>query len=168
MEQLGIKPLALITQVVNFLIMVFILTKVLYNPILNNLKKRREEIEKGLKFSKEMEEEKARLEEEKQKKLQEAQEEAKLIIDEAKKTAKKKEAEILLKAKNEANLLLEKTKKDNEITRKEMERSVRKDTIDIAFKVTQKLIGNILSEQQQHKVIKAKLKQLENLINDKY
>ncbi|MBI4990547.1 hypothetical protein HZB96_00460 [Candidatus Gottesmanbacteria bacterium] len=36
MEKLGVEPVQLLTQVFNFLVMVFLLTKVLYKPILRS------------------------------------------------------------------------------------------------------------------------------------
>ena len=41
MEQLGIEPLQLITQILNFAVLVFFLNKYLYKPILNTLETRK-------------------------------------------------------------------------------------------------------------------------------
>lgn len=48
MEQLGIDAKLLVAQMVNFLIIVFVLSKILYKPILTMLDKRRKEIEKRI------------------------------------------------------------------------------------------------------------------------
>lgn len=51
MEQLGIEPQLLLAQLVNFLIILFVLSKLLYKPILGMIEKRKKEIAEGsLKF----------------------------------------------------------------------------------------------------------------------
>ena len=48
MENIGIEPYQLLTQVINFALMIFILTKLLYKPILKGLEERKKKIEEGL------------------------------------------------------------------------------------------------------------------------
>ncbi|MEK7165189.1 MAG: ATP synthase F0 subunit B, partial [Patescibacteria group bacterium] len=85
MEKLGIDIWLLFTQVVNFTIMVVVLNKFLYQPILRMLKERQQKIEAGLANA-----QKSLIEEEKQVKkraevLADAREEARAIIETAKK-----------------------------------------------------------------------------------
>ena len=54
MEKLGIEPILLLTQVINFTILVVVLTKFLYKPILKMLDERKKKIEEGLTLSREM------------------------------------------------------------------------------------------------------------------
>src|SRR5690242_6061309 len=47
-EQFGIEPLLLASQVFNFLVLLYILKRFLYKPVLEILKKREEKIKQGL------------------------------------------------------------------------------------------------------------------------
>ena len=85
MEQLGIEPKLLLAQIVNFLIIVFVLSKVLYKPVLSMLEKRRKEIAEGLAISDRMRLEEEKFQEKKAARLEVARKEAKTIIEEAKK-----------------------------------------------------------------------------------
>ena len=106
MENIGIQPIYLIAQIINFGILVFILTKLLYKPILKMLDERKHRIEEQMILASKMKEEFENDEKKRQQILISAKEEAKKIIDVAKKTGKKEEAEIIQKAKNEAQLFL--------------------------------------------------------------
>src|ERR1035437_2709692 len=83
LKNFGFDPILLVAQIVNFLIILFLLKKFLYKPVLDMLKKRKDDIEKGVKDAEEgrLTLEKA-LEEEK-KILRIAQEQSKKIIDDA-------------------------------------------------------------------------------------
>ncbi len=54
MEKLGIDPVMLVTQIINFAILAFILTKFLYKPILKLLDERQKKIAEGLELSQKM------------------------------------------------------------------------------------------------------------------
>jgi len=56
MEKLGIEPTLLLAQILNFLIIAFVLTKILYKPILQLLDKRKKTIEEGLRLTQKMQE----------------------------------------------------------------------------------------------------------------
>jgi len=51
MEKLGIEPSLLLAQIINFAIIVVVLSKLLYKPILSMLEKRKREIEESLRLT---------------------------------------------------------------------------------------------------------------------
>ena len=55
LNQFGVQPILLAAQVVNFLILLFILKKFLYGPILKVLDSRKKTIEQSLKNAEEIE-----------------------------------------------------------------------------------------------------------------
>ena len=67
MEKLGINTTLFLTQMVNFLIMVFILQRFLYKPILKMIKERQEKISDGLALAENMAGEKEKLGKEREK-----------------------------------------------------------------------------------------------------
>ena len=81
LHNLGIEPLLLIAQIVNFLLLLFILKKFLYNPVINMLNDRTKKIEESLKQAKEIEEKRIEIEKEKIKEILKARKEAEQILE---------------------------------------------------------------------------------------
>lgn len=160
MEQLGIAPLQLITQIFNFLVMVFLLNKLLYKPILKALEERKKRISEGLAYTQKMEEEAEKSEKKRQEIINKAKEEAGKIIDDSKAAGKKLEAEIVQKAHNEAQNILEKARIDIEREKQEMEIDLRTKTVEIAESWVEAVLGNVLSEKSQKNIINKKISDL--------
>lgn len=85
----GIDAKLLAAQAVNFGVLLFILWKFAYRPILNMLRERREGIERGLAMTQDAERRMARIAELQQEKLREAEEKALAIVSRAEETAKR-------------------------------------------------------------------------------
>lgn len=164
MDKLGIQPLQLLMQTINFVILAVVLTKVLYKPVLKSLEARRKKIAEGLEYA-----EKARLEAERGEKkraevLIRAKEEGRRIVEESKKAGKQREEEIVEKAHKEAADLLEKAKLDREAARVDMEKSVQKDSIELAAAMLERVIPQLLSSQAQKTLVDKKLQLLSKMV----
>lgn len=160
MEKLGIELPQLLTQVVNFTIMVFILTKFLYKPILKTLEERKRKIEEGLKFTEKVKEEIEKTEKNRQEIIDKAKTEARQIIEETKNSAKRLESEIITKAHKEAEEILIKGRKELEQEKIEMEKAVSKHTVDIAAHMVEKLLNKMLSKEDHEALIEKKLREI--------
>lgn len=163
MDKLGIEPKLLLAQIVNFLIITVILTKLLYKPILNMLAKRKKEIEEGLKLTAKMREEEEKFEQKKLKMLETTRKEAQGIIDEARKQAGEEEKEIITEAHKEAEQIVQKGKEDAQAARVEMEKDVRGDAVELAVAMSKRLLAKVLSPEDQHKLIAKNIKELESV-----
>lgn len=157
MDKIGVNPINLLTQVFNFTILVVLLTKLVYKPVLEALEKRRKKIEEGLALTEKLTQEKEDLERQKTKIIAEAGKEAKAIIDKARSQGKKVEQEVIVEARVAASEIIERGKKDVEIRMKEMEEQLVKETIDMAALLTQKLIGDVLDREKQQAMLKKKV-----------
>ncbi len=160
MEKLGIELPQLLTQVVNFTIMVFVLTKFLYKPILKTLEERKRKIEEGLKFTEKVKEEIEKTEKNRQEIMDKAKTEARQIIEETKNSAKRLESEIITKAHKEAEEILIKGRKELEQEKIEMEKAVSKHTVDIAAHMVEKLLNKMLSKEDHEALIEKKLREI--------
>ncbi len=160
MEKLGIELPQLLTQVVNFTIMVFVLTKFLYKPILKTLEERKRKIEEGLKFTEKVKEEIEKTEKNRQEVMDKAKTEARQIIEETKNSAKRLESEIITKAHKEAEEILIKGRKELEQEKIEMEKAVSKHTVDIAAHMVEKLLNKMLSKEDHEALIEKKLREI--------
>lgn len=163
MEQLGIEPVLLIAQIVNFSVIVFVLSKLLYKPILDMLDKRRTEIEKGLKLSEKMQAEEEKFNERKAKLLEAAKADARRIIEEAKKFAKEKEKEIMDEAQKEAASVIERGRAEVREIHENLKKDIQKEAVDLAVAMTKRLTEKVLTANDQHKLISVQLKQLEKV-----
>ncbi|MBI2032792.1 MAG: F0F1 ATP synthase subunit B [Candidatus Levybacteria bacterium] len=102
LKDFGVNPLLLIGQIINFLIILFLLKRYMYRPILDIIKKREEAVKEGIKNA-----------EEGQKKLEEA------VV---------KEKEILSNARAQAEKMLISAREESEELKGQIEETTRKDT----------------------------------------
>lgn len=158
MEQLGIEPLQLATQVFNFLIMVAVLTRFLYKPILKVLKERREKIAQGLEYTEKMKAEVEKSEAKRAAILARAKEEAGAIIEESKKAGKQVEAEIIARAHDESRAIIEKGKADVELERGEMEKKLKEHFVSVATAIATKVLESTMSPTMHRTIIQKKIK----------
>ena len=161
MEQLGIEPNLLLAQIVNFLIIFFVLSKLLYKPILGMLEKRKKEIAVGLELTEKMRAEEEKLNVKKEKVLEDARKEGKNIIEAARKDADAQAKEIIEAAHTQAQGIVAKGKEDVGELRVNMEKDVRRAAVDIAQAMTKQLVSQVLSPADQHKLITKHIKELE-------
>lgn len=158
MEQLGIQPVQLLTQLFNFAIMVFVLSKLLYKPILKSLDVRRKKIAEGLEYAEKMKAETEKTESKRQAIVNSAKDEAHKIIEESRKTGKSVEAEIIEKAHEEERAILEKGRSELEMERSEMEKRLKEQTVAVAEAIATKVLESTLTIKDHHSIIEKKIK----------
>lgn len=163
MEQLGIQPSLLLAQIVNFAIIAFVLTKLLYKPILTMLEKRKKEIQTGLALTEKMKLEEEKLKVKQDKLLDAARADARQILEKAKQDAAAEEKQIVAEAHTEAAAVLEKAKAEAERMHLDMRKDVQKEAVRLAQAMTEQLVKSILSQQDQHKLINQQIKKLETV-----
>lgn len=156
MEALGIDFKLIIAQIFNFLVLLFVLKKFLYKPLLKIFAERKAKIEEGLVNSEKIKKELEEIESGKQKILLAAQKEAADLILEQRKFAQKEKEEIIEEARIKAG---EEVKKGMALAKVEMEKArgeLKKEAITIAESLTKKILLG-LSQEEQHKLIKDSL-----------
>lgn len=153
MEKLGIEPSLLLAQIINFSIIVVVLTKFLYKPILAMLAKRKKEIEEGLAITERMRVQEEKLGARKERLLSEARKEARVILEDAKKQAKDVEQEIVATAHKEAGEIIEKAKREASATHDALAGDIRKEVVELAAAMAKQLVSSVLSPGDQHTLI---------------
>ena len=81
LRNFGFEPVFFVAQIINFSLIVVVLTKFLYKPIIAILKKRKGEIEEGLALTEKLRSEEEKLNQKREKILEAARKEAQEIID---------------------------------------------------------------------------------------
>lgn len=164
MEQLGIEPKLLLAQIINFSIIVFVLTKLLYKPILKILEKRRSDIEESLARAEKLKREEEKFKQKGEKLLDEARYEGRKILEEARKQGTLAEKEIIAEAHAQASDVVKKGKAEVARMKEEMEKGVRQQAVTLAIAMAKRLLTGVLSEKDQHRVISEQLKELEKVV----
>lgn len=166
LKDFGVNPILLGAQIINFLIIFYLLKRFLYKPVLSVLKKRENEIKKGIDDA---EQAKKTLEdaEDKEKKILKT---ARLKADEMLKNAKIQSDELLKesgeRSRKQADKLLtearEAIKVESEKAEKELMKKVGKLTIDMF----EKSMKNLIDRDQQVILLKKAEERLKNSGNE--
>lgn len=159
-EQFGINPLLLAAQVVNFLLLLFILKKVLYGPILKMLDQRKETIAQGLKNAEQIEKTLLKTEEDREKTLEKASLEATKLLEEATKTANQIVEESRVKASEEIAELVKKGQESVAAEREKMQQEIRSEIADLVVVSLQKVTGKVLTKTDQKKIVEESVKSI--------
>lgn len=165
MEQLGIEPKLLLAQLVNFAIIVVVLQKLLYKPILDMLAKRKKEIAEGVAITENMRVEEEKFREKQEKALVKAREDALLIIEEAKKQAKEVEKDLVANAHVQATAIITRAKEEAEEVKKSAQSALRKEAVSLATTMATRLLSSVMTTKEQHAFISKKVKDLETWAN---
>ena len=160
MENLGIQPISLLLQSINFLLLLLILKKFLYKPILKVLADRKKKIEEGLSYSDKMKSEFEKSEKKRDEILARARNDGKTIIEEAKRAAKKREEELLEKAQGQVQEIMAKGKRDIDSMKEDLVKDLRREAVEIAEKIVEKVIREALTENTQKALIDRKIKEI--------
>ena len=142
-----------------FVVLLFILKKAAWGPLMQALQERetkiREALEKADVARKETEATMARNREI----LDAARKEAQDILNKSHNTAEATKEEIIQKAETEASALIEKARKEITLEREKAVEELRDQTTDLAVAIAAKLIGKTLSKDDHKDIIHASLKQ---------
>ena len=160
LNQFGVQPILLAAQVVNFLILLFILKRFLYKPILKVLEERKQKIEQSLKNAESIEKKLLQTNEEVEKILANALKEGQKILDESKEMA----AQIIEEAKITSAEIINKTyEQAHEIQKAESARllqEAREHVGSLVALVFEKITGKQISKEDQKKLIEKEVKNL--------
>lgn len=162
MEKLGIEPTLLGAQVINFLVILVVLQKLLYKPILSMLEKRKREIAEGIELTAKMREADEKLKVSHEKALAKAREDALSIIEDAKKQAKETEKELVLDAHTQAEAIIARAKVEAEETKKAAKEAISREAIDLAVVMAKRVLSSVMGAKEQHALIAKRVKDLES------
>ena len=153
MSGLGIDWKILLGQILNFVILLYLLKKFAYKPFLNTLRKREEKIKKGIQGAEEVEKRVRKIEEERREILKEAQEKASLLVKENEKRGKKKYEEIIANALAEKEKILKEAEARGERKIEAMKKAYEKNILDLSLKLAEKILREKIDVQKDKKII---------------
>ncbi len=153
MDKLGINPGYLISQVVNFTILLILLRVVLYRRILDMVEKRKKRVRQDFAEAEAAKKEADRLQAEYQAKMDEVRKESQERISQAVQQGEKLREEVLAKAREEATDIIAKGQAELEYERKQAMGELREQVVDLAIQAASKVIGESLDEQRHRRLI---------------
>lgn len=146
--QFGIRPDLFIAQLVNFLIVMLVLWRFAYKPIMKMLAEREAKIDKSVKDADEITKRLKASEVEREEILQTARVEAQALVEKALQDADARKGEMIDAAKREVERVIAKGKDQLNAEREAMMLEIRKDVVDIAVKAAAKIALEKLDEKK--------------------
>ena len=160
LNQFGIKYILLLAQVVNFLVLLWILKRFLYKPILKVLEERKQRIAESLKNAEEIEKRLAETEEESEKKLSVASIEAKKILEETNKSVAQIIEEAHFRANKDMEEIVKKGQESINAEREKMHQEMREELAQIVVTALEKVTGKVITIKDQKKMIDDTVKRI--------
>jgi F-type H+-transporting ATPase subunit b len=150
-NQLGLSWGLFLAQVVNFLIVMFILRALLYRPVLNMMEQRKARIAESMKDAERASAAAQEAEQEKAAILDEARREAQEVRAQATRDAERIAQDIRSRAEQEAQEIRMKAQADAEEQRSNALTDVNKQIADLAILATERILGRELSNETEQR-----------------
>lgn len=148
----------LVAQFVNFAIILFVLWKFAYKPILKTLNDRTKKIEKGVKDAEEAGKKLKETAEKEKEILIKARKEAQDIIKKSETDAKKNAESIMIQAKEQNEKMIADAKKMIEQEKGKMIAEVKSEIAGLVVSATEKVIGEKLDGKKDEELIEKAIK----------
>lgn len=153
----------LLFQIINFGLLIFILNRWLYRPILKIIEARNKKIEDSIKAAEATLKEKEKISELKKQAVAEAQIEAVKIVDAARHQADRAGKQIISEAQTEAEAAINKKMELLSDRLKQEEERLKQHLGDLIISTTKQVLKSSLGKDDQQRVIDRQIKALEHL-----
>jgi len=144
---------SLIVQVINFLILLFILKRLLYKPFLAKMEERTQAIQKSLDEAQAARAQAARQQEENETRLRAAHAEAAAIRAQAMKEASEEQKRLVEAARAESQRLVEGAKAQMDADVRRAREELRREVADLATAVAEKLVRRSLRDEDHRRIV---------------
>ncbi|OGD63724.1 hypothetical protein A2160_03530 [Candidatus Beckwithbacteria bacterium RBG_13_42_9] len=158
---LGLNPIYIIGQIIDFAVLFFVLQKFLYQPVLKKLEERAKQNKKGLEASEKLIKQQEQWEIEQKKLLQNVQAKTAELIAQGQEQAKQEKEKILVEAHQEAQMAAQSEYAKVEQKLKEQEKSLQEKIGQLVTATTRKLLSEYLDPKTQEIILKKQLKKLD-------
>ncbi len=153
LEALGINGPFLLSQVVNFLILLVVLRVVLWKPLLQRIDQRRERLQQEKEDAEAAAQSRAEIEAKREEMLDEAREETRAIIAEAQAEAESLKDRAMEDAAEEAESIVAEAKEEAEKERNRILGKMRGQIAALATAAAQRILEESLDEQRQRALV---------------
>jgi F-type H+-transporting ATPase subunit b len=154
-------PGLFIWTIVTFLVLLALLAKFAWKPLLEALESRQERIRKSLEDADRARQELERLQQESAKIMQQARIEAESIVTQTRTDAERLREELKQKAKEEADNILRNAQQQIQLQTRQAIQQIRHEVADLAVLLASKLLERNLAKEDNARLIDDTLKQIE-------
>ncbi len=152
---LTLEPGMIIWTFVTFGLLLFLLKKFAWKPLLSGLEGRESRIKNDLQGAENARREAEKSLEKHRAMMQDAELEARRVIEEARKLAEKMRVDILAQAEEQARLLASQAKADIQREKNTALLQLRAEIADLAIGAASKILGEQLDEEQNRRIVDA-------------
>lgn len=159
-SQLGIDWRLLAAQVVNFLILFWVLKRFAFAPLKKFLRARREEIEKGLENAEHNRLQKEKLNTLRAEILAKSEKEAQNVLSEARQKGEKEYERILQNAKEKTHKLLDETKREIEQEKVKIIGEAKSELGKLVMMATERVLREKMNEEKDREIVERALNEM--------
>ena len=150
---LSVNPGLIIWTIIIFFILLLVLRKIAWGPLLKALNSREESIRSAIENAEKLNKEAEQMIEQNKKDLMNANAKSMAIINEAKDVATKVREELISKANEDSRKLIDQAKTEIDQQKDAALNEMKDEISEIAIKAAEKLINENLDEKKQKKII---------------
>ena len=149
----GVDWFKLLAQIVNFLVVLYLINRFGFKPMLRLMDQRAARIKKGLEDAEAAERDRALAQAEREAAVAEARKEAQAMIARANKIAEDTRAEILGEARAESGKLVERARQEITAEKEKAMAELRGQVADLALDAAGKLVKSQMSAETQRRLV---------------
>jgi F-type H+-transporting ATPase subunit b len=153
LKTLGINLPSLLAQLINFTVLLILLSIFAYRPVLRLLDQRRQRIQEGLEASEQAKQRAAQAEQDVQAQLERARQEGQAVISQAQQIAARIQEEARQQARQDAEALLARARGEIELERDGAIAELRREFAGLTIEAAEKVIGQALDRQAHRRLI---------------
>ena len=159
-SSLGISLPLLLAFVINFIILLALLGKFLYKPVLKMLDERTQKVKESMEWAETIKRDYEQAKVEVQKQIERGRQEAQALIAQAVQKGESLKEEAKKEASGQAKAIVEKARVELEAERDKMMEDLRKEFVSLLILASEKVIRQTLDKEKQSRLIEETLAQI--------
>lgn len=161
LKDFGVQPILLLAQIVNFAILLYLLKRFLYKPILKVLEERRQKVETSMKQAEEIQERFDETTKKQEEILDKSRSDASKIIENAKEEAKTLAKTIQKEAKDATEATIKRAQEALELEKQKMISDAKNQIVGVVAAATEKVVAKTLKPQDKEQLVKEAIKEIQ-------
>jgi F-type H+-transporting ATPase subunit b len=154
------NPGLIIWTIVTFVLLLIVLRRFAWKPLMEALRSREEFIRTSLERAEYAKQEAERMLDEHRKQLARAEEESRRILNDGRALGEKLKSEIVDQANQQSRRMLDQARQEIERDKESALAQLRTEVANLAIKAAEKILGETLDEAKHRKLVDAQLKDL--------
>lgn len=166
LEALGVNVPSLFWHTLNFLLLVLLLTRFLYRPVMKVLDERAARIKESMERAEYIKDQLALTSRESQLQLETARKESQAIVDQAAQIAERVKVQARQEAQAEAEKIVVAARTQLQHERQQVVAELRREMADLVVAAASKVIGRSMDDPTQHQLVEEFLRSNGQKLND--